>query len=467
MKMMTKLTLSAAALTFGLVATPAAAQTKEAPPAPAEARPFTLPKVTNYELPNGTKVTLVPYGRTPQVTVLAAVRTGNIDDGDNVWLADMTGQMMEKGAGGRTGAELAELAANMGGSLSLNVGPDLTTVYTGVLSENAADAVKLVADMLIRPDFPADEVEKVRADLLRNLSVAQSTPDGIAGAAFSTALYPNHPYGRDFPTEEQLSAYTLDQLRAFHASNFGAQRTHLYIVGQFDDAAIRKAVKAGFGKWVKGAAPTVLPSPANDAAKIVLIDRPDAPQSTLNIGQRIDVPVGDVKFAAANTLLGGYFSSRITRNIREDKGYTYSPGSAITRRVHAAGWGEYADVTAEATGPSITEILKEVRRMQTEAPSAAEVQGIKNYMNGIFVLGLASRGGVASRLANLDMIGLGPSYLNTYVENVTALTGEDMRAATAQYLPIEGMTYVVVGPLDSVRPQLEAVPELAGRLPAE
>ncbi len=467
MKMMTKLTLSAAALTFGMVAIPAVAQTKEAPPAAAEARPFTLPSVTNYELPNGVKVTLVPYGRTPQVTVLAAVRTGNIDDGDDVWLADMTGKMMEKGAGGHTGAELAEMAANMGGSLSLGVGPDLTTVYTGVLSENAADAVKLIADLLIRPDFPADEVEKVRADLLRNLSVAQSTPDGIAGEAFSTALYPNHPYGRDFPTQEQLSSYTLDQLRSFHARNFGAQRAHLYIVGQFDDAAIRKAVEDGFGKWAKGVAPTVLPSPAGEAGQVVLIDRPGAPQSTLNIGQRVDVPVGDVKFAAANTLLGGYFSSRITRNIREDKGYTYSPGSAITRRVHAAGWGEYADVTAEATGPSITEILKEVRRMQTEAPSAAELQGIKNYMNGIFVLGLASRGGVASRLANLDMIGLGPDYLNTYVEKVTALTGEDMRAATAQYLPVDKMTYVVVGPLDSVRPQLEAVPELTGRLPAE
>lgn len=467
MRMMTKLALSTAALTFGMLAIPAAAQTKEAPPAPAEARPFTLPNVTNYELPNGTKVTLVPYGRTPQVTVLAAVRTGNIDDGDNIWLADMTGQMMEKGAGGHTGTEMAEMAADMGGSLSLGVGADLTTAYTGVLSEHAADAVKLIADLLIRPDFPADEVEKVRADLLRGLSVAQSTPGGIAGEAFSTALYPDHPYGRDFPTAAQLSSYTLDQLRSFHARNFGAQRTHLYIVGQFDDAAIRKAVEEGFGKWAKGTPPTVLAAPAGEPGQVVLIDRPGAPQSTLNIGQRVEVPVDDVKFAAANTLLGGYFSSRITRNIREDKGYTYSPGSAITRRVHAAGWGEYADVTAEATGPSITEILKEVRLMQTQAPSAAEVQGIKNYMNGVFVLGLASRGGVASRLANLDMIGLGPDYLNTYVEKVTALTGEDMRAATAQYLPVDKMTYVVVGPLDSVRPQLEAVPELAGRLPTE
>lgn len=465
MKNLKKLALCASAVAFASLAAPLAAQDREAPPVPGEARPFTLPAVTSYELPNGLHVTLVPYGKTPQVSILASVRTGNIDDGGDVWISDMTGSMMQKGAGGLTASEIAEAAASMGGSLSLGVGLDSATASTGVLGEYAPDAIKLLASLLINPDFPEGELEKVRADLLRNLSVSKSQPGAIASEAFSSQLYPDHPYGHSYPTEEQLSGYTLDQVKAFHAANFGAQRTHLYVVGRYDEAAVRKAIADSFGGWKRGPAQSQLPTSADDAAQVVLIDRPGAPQSTLRIGQRVDVPAGDIEMAAMNTLLGGYFSSRITRNIREDKGYTYSPGSGLAQRVQGKHWVQNADVTAEATGASITEIIKEIRRMQTEDPSAAEVQGIKNYMNGIFVIGLASRGGVAGQLAGLDQLGLGPQFLNTYVTKVSALTGADFREAAVNNLPLDDMTYVIVGPLDSVRAQLEEVPELSDKLP--
>ena len=465
MKNLTKLALCASAMAFVSLNVPLAAQEREAPPAPSEPRPFTLPAVTSYELPNGLHVTLVPYGKTPQVTILAAVRTGNIDDGEHVWLSDMTGSMMEKGAGGRTASQIAEAAASMGGSLSLGVGLDSTTASTGVLGEYAPNAIALLADLLIKPDFPADELEKVRADLLRNLSVSKSQPGAIASEAFSSALYPDHPYGHTYPTAEQLGAYSLDQVKAFHNANFGAQRTHLYVVGRYDEAAVRDAIAASFGGWAKGPEATSMPSVAEDPGAVVLIDRPGAPQSTLRIGQRVDIPAGDIEMAAMNTLLGGYFSSRITRNIREDKGYTYSPGSGIAQRIQGKHWVQSADVTAEATGASINEILKEVRLMQTENPSDKEVQGIKNYMNGIFVLGLASRGGVAGQLATLDQLGLGSEFLNTYVTRVSALTAEDFKNAAAGNLPMDEMSFVVVGPLDSVREQLAEVPELADRLP--
>lgn len=465
MKILKKIALGASTALLASTAMPLLAQDREAPPEPTEARPFALPELTEFELSNGIDVTLVPYGKTPQVTILASVQTGNIDEGENVWLADLTGDMMEKGAGGRDASQIAEMAANMGGGLSLGVGADQVTAYTGVLSEHAANAVRLIADVLVRPDFPAAELDKVKADMLRNLSVAKSTPSGMAQEAFAGVMYPDHPYGRFFPTQEQVTGYTLDQVRAFHAENFGAERTRVYVVGQFDEAAVRAALEESFGNWKAGKPATELASPPVDGKDVVLVDRPGAPQSTLRIGQRVDVPMDDIEFDAANTLLGGYFSSRITRNIREDKGYTYSPGSSLSQNVHGSGWAEYADVTAEATGPSIVEILKEVRRMQAEPPTDAELQGIKNYMNGTFVIGLASRNGVASQLASLDILGLGPDYLNTYVERVSALTGADLQRATAENLAIDDMTYVVVGPLETVRPQLEAVPELSGRLP--
>ena len=462
---LTKLALNAAALALVAGASPLAAQDREAPPAPSEARPFSLPSLSEYELPNGLKVTLVPYGKTPQVSILASVQTGNVDDGGQVWLSDMAGNLMEKSAGGRDASEIAEAMADMGGSLSLGTGFDSVTAFASVLSEFAPSATGILADLLISPDFPEAELEKVRADMLRNLSVSKSTPSGMANAAYAAALYPDHPYGDIYPTQAQLEGYTLDQLKAFHAANFGAQRTHLYVVGRFDESAMRSAIEDSFGDWKRGAPASTIAVPTEPAAQVLLIDRPGAPQSTLRIGQRVDAEPGDIRLEAADTLLGGYFSSRITRNIREDKGYTYSPNSSVTDRVFGAHWTQNADVTAEATGASISEIVKEVRTLQATTPGEAEVQGIKNYMNGTFVIGLASRNGVAGKLASLDRLGLGPDYLNAYVSTVSALTPADFSAAAREHLDLDTMTYVIVGPMDSVPGQLAAVPELADRLP--
>lgn len=448
---------------WALTAAPVIA--KEAPPAAAPAKPFALPPLTEFTLANGMKVTMAQHGNVPKVTIVASVRTGNIDDGTNVWLADLTGGLMQKGAGGKDASQLADAAAGMGGALSLSTGLDSSSATIDVLSESAPEAVALVADLLQRPDFSAAELEKVRADMLRNLMVAKSTPGSIAAEAFAAALYPEHPYGRTFPTPQQLSGYSLEQVRGFHAANFGAARTHLYIVGRFDPATVRAAVEKAFGGWKAGAAPTDLAVPADPGAKVVLIDRPGAPQSTVWIGKRVAKQRYDLDFRAANTLLGGYFSSRITRNIREDKGYTYSPGAALTQRVQGTNWVEDADITAESTGPAITEIFKEIRRMQDTLPTDAEVQGIRNYMNGTFVLGLSSRDGLAGSLANLDVQGLGVDYLNGYVGKANALKAADFQTSTKRELPVGGLSVVIVGPLESVRPQLEKVAEIAPKLP--
>jgi predicted Zn-dependent peptidase len=458
--------LSAAALAF-MAAAPAPTMAREAPPAPAAPRPFTLPQLTEFTLPNGMKVTMAQHGNVPKVSIVAMVRTGNIDDGADVWLADITGALMQKGAGGRDASQLAEAAAGMGGGLSLSTGVDAATASIDVLGEFTPQAIALVADLLQRPDMKPAELEKVRADLLRNLMIAKSSPGTVAAEAFQAAVYPDHPYGRVFPAPQQLAGYTLAQVKAFHAANFGAARTHLYVVGRFDPAAVRTAVEKAFGGWKAGAAATVLPAPASAPAKVLLLDRPGAPQSTVLIGGRVAPQKYDLDFRAASTLLGGYFSSRITRNIREDKGYTYTPGATLSQQVQGSTWIEDADITAESTGPAITEIYKEIRRMQDTLPTPAEVQGIKNYMNGTFVLGLSSRDGLAGSLANLDLLGLGADYLNGYVGKVSALTGADFQAAAKRELAVDKLNVVIVGPLASVRPQLEKVPEIAGKLPAK
>ncbi len=457
-----------AGLVFALSAAPAIepAAAREAPPAGSEPKGFELPAIETYALKNGVKVTLVPFGRAPKATVRAVVRAGNLNDGEKTWIADLTAAMMEEGAGGRAAEELALAAAGMGGDLEVGVGPDRTFVAMDVLSARAPDAVALLADVLQQPDFPETELQRVKDNLVREVSVSRTRAQSQANEAFAAALYPNHPYGDTLPDEGQIESYGLEDVKAFHADNFGGARTHIYVVGQYRARNVKRAIRRAFGKWDEGPPPLVLPSSPNAAPAIELIDRPGAPQSTIRLGKRVPPLDGGVALEAANTLLGGYFSSRITRNIREDKGYTYSPFSTVSARYKAADWRQNADVTAEATGPALAEILKEIRLLQDEAPGGAEVEGVRNYLSGVFVLRLASRAGVANELSFVDLHELGAQFLESYVDKVQALEPSDFREAAREHLAIEDMSLVVVGPLESVRAQLNGLSDFAERLPA-
>jgi predicted Zn-dependent peptidase len=155
-----------------------------------------------------------------------------------------------------------------------------------------------------------------------------------------------------------------------------------------------------------------------------------------------------------DALLGGSFGSRITANIREQKGYTYSPYSTVSPRARSAYWVETADVTTDKTGASLTEIFGEVERLRREAPPADELRGIQNYLAGVFTLRNGSRGGVASQLQFLDTHGLPDSYLSEYVQRVMAVTPEQLRRTAEEELIPERMTLVVVGDKKTVEPQV-------------
>lgn len=452
------------AICLASAAVPALAQDFPPPPPIADPKPFTLPATETYALANGMKVTLVPYGIAPKAVVSLRVRAGNATEGEATWLADVTAAMMKEGAGGRSGGQLATAAASMGGDLNVAAGLQATQVTMNVLAEHAPAAVALVGDVAIHPDFPASELARVKASLGRQLAVALSQPGTLADVALGRTIYgPNHPYGRSIPTEAQLAGYTIDDARRFHATQYGARRAHLYIAGKFDAGAVKAAVEKAFGGWAAGPDPLQLTSPHTVGPKVILVDRPGAPQTTLRLafdaaraGTDADIPQ-----RVTNALLGGAFSSRITRNIREDKGYTYSPGSSVAFNPEEALWTFDADVTTEATGAALTEVFKEVRRMQVEPAPAEESKGIRTYLAGLFAIQNSTSPALVNTLATRDMLGLPADWTDRYVPAVMAVTPEAMMASAKAGYPLDKLTLVAVGDLKTVEPQLKALPELA------
>jgi predicted Zn-dependent peptidase len=441
-----------------LLAAAGAFAQKQAPPAPGAPKSFEAPTPTKFRLDNGLEVSLVPYGTVPKVRVELAVLAGNAYESAKLTsLADLTGDLMREGTKTKSATDISQAAARMGGSLDVGVNANTAEISGDVLSESGPEMVRLVADVAMNPKFPESELPRLKADALRNLSIAKSQPQQMAVEKFRGVLYPGHAYGRVFPTPEMVQGFTLADVRSFYEENWGAGRAHLYVAGRFDRAAIEAAIREAFAGWKAGKPSTLQPPTPKSVRSIYLVDRPGAVQSTILLGMPVPDPSNPdyVPLSVVNTLLGGYFSSRITANLREAKGYTYSPFSQISTRYRDAYWAEAADVTTNVTGPSLKEIFYEIDRLQKDPPTAEELKATQNYIAGVFVLQNSSRSGIINVLELIDLHGLPADYLKTYVQRIYAVTPQDVQKLAEKYIQDDKATIVVVGDKKVIEEQIK------------
>jgi predicted Zn-dependent peptidase len=389
---------------------------------------------------------------------------GNVNEAaDEVWLADLMGDLMREGTTTRSSQQISLEAARMGGGVGVSVSPDELTVSGSALSEFAPNLIRLVADLALNPAFPESELARLKASRRRSLAVQKSQPQSLALEQFQGVLYPRHPYGRVFPTDTMIAGYTLAQLRDFYQKHVGAARAHLFVVGRVDAAGMEQVIREAFAGWHPGAAPALnVPAKAQTTRAIYIVDRPGAVQSSMYVG----LPVVDpshadyVALQVTNMLLGGAFASRITRNIREDKGYTYSPGSTVSTRYRSGYWAEIADVTTAVTGASLKEIFAEIERLRSEPPPAEELKGIQNYMAGTFTLQASSRGGVLGLLRQRNLHELPDDFHASYVRRIHAVTPAEVQRIAQTYLDPQKMVIVIVGDRAAITDQLTPFGEI-------
>ena len=433
------------------------AQQKELPPEGGSPKNFTIPKPDVNQLENGMKVVMVEHGILPKVTLRVYVATGSINEAsDKVGVSDLLAELMKEGTQNRDAKTLSKEFAKMGGALNINAGTHEISFSTTVLSEFAPQAVELLGEVIQRSLLPASELDRLKSNMKRQMSVARSQPQQEASRKFYKAIYGDHPYGRDFPADALIDRHTIEDIRQFFDEQFGAQRSTLYIVGKFNKQAVLAAAKSNFNDWKTGNPkeyPLVQPQVQ---AGTELLDRPNSPQATIRFG----IPVPDPShpdyypLEVMNGLLGGSFSSRITSNIREDKGYTYSPFSTVSNRYKNALWYQAADITIEKTGAALLEISREIDRLQNEAPTKEELAGIQNYMAGTFVLQNSATTGIIGQLYFIDFHGLGENYLNERVNNIMSVTPEQVREMAQKYLDPQKMFLTVVGDMKQTQNQI-------------
>lgn len=433
------------------------AQEKEMPPKGGEPKNFTLPEKEIVSFDNGLELVMIPYGSIPKATIRFSIKTGNIDENENqVWLSDLLADLLEEGSTTKTSKQIADEMAGMGGNLNIGVGLHTSSISSSVLYEFAPDAISVMADVLKNPKFPESELARLKDNMKRDLSVRLSRPQAQANRDFYATIYPDHPYGRVYPTDEMIDSYTVTDIKSFYESHFGALRTTVYVAGNFNSENVKTAVENALGDWKKGTEADYNVAEPVTSNEINIIDRPDAPQSTIYYGLPTIGPTNEdyVALDVTNSILGGSFASRITSNIREDKGYTYSPYSSLDTNYKSGVWYEAADVTTEHTGASLAEIQKEIQRLQEEPPTQEELDGIINYESGIYVLQNSTPNGIIGQLIFLDTHDLDESFLSNKVKNMHAITPAKVQEMTQKYIKPENMTLIVVGDKAKIQDQV-------------
>jgi zinc protease len=366
-------------------------------------------------------------------------------------LASFTANMLDEGAGGRDALALADALDLLGARLSTGSGTDAAQTNLYVLRQNFPAALRIMADVVTRPDFPEREVSRLRDERLTALARARDEATTIANNAFAALVYgTQHPYGR-VPTAEATRGLDRGRVAAFHAARYRPETSTLILVGDVDPAAMQPMIAEAFGGWrAQGSASTAAEPPqAPSIARTVvyLIDKPGAAQSEIRIGHP-GVPRSSPDYfplLVMNTMLGGTFTSRLNTNLRETHGWAYGASSSFQMLRGAGPFTARAGVQTNATDSALVEFFREINRIRTEAVTAEELQKIKNFVALRLPDQLETTQDVSTQLAALEIYGLDASFFDDYVQRVMAVTADDLRRVANQYVRPDRSVVVVVG----------------------
>jgi predicted Zn-dependent peptidase len=441
----------------------AQAPDRSRPPKPGPVRELKLPPVERLKLSNGVNVLLVAMHEVPAVEAILVLRAGaTADPAGREGVAAMTAAMLDEGAGGKDALALADAVDFLGATLVAGASWDASTVRLRTAVARLPEALALMADVALRPDFPEAELSRLRKEGLTDLLQARDEPGAIAGRALAQAVYGTahrfgKPMGGDAP---QLSSFTVAELRAFHAARYVPGGATLVVVGDVTASVLPELEKA-FGSW-KGAA--AAPPPPVAAAKqlanrtVWLVDKKDAAQSSLRLG-RIGPSWPDPAYApneVMNTLLGGSFTSRLNDNLREQHGYAYGARSGFRRNLATGMFLVATDVQTDKTGPAVSEVFKELDRILVPA-TPEEVERARNYAALGYAGDFETTGQMAARMVDKVVYNLPDGFYESFVPQALATDAAGMQKAARAAIDPKRLALVVVGDRARVEAPLKAL----------
>lgn len=419
-----------------------------------------FPEFETFRLDNGLEVIFVQQSKIPQVQLQMSI--GGSDQAvppEKQGVAGYLADLITRGTFLRSGAEIAEAIESAGGALTASAALEWTTVSASVPSPEMRLAFTLLADVVRRPTFPQREFDVYQTRLLTFLQQDAINPDSMANRQFGRVAFGGHPYGY-IETQETAANMTRDDVRAFHRTFYRPGNALLVIVGDLTLEEARAETERAFGFWAPGETPEHLIYPeaqTGDTSVIYLVDRPGSQQATIQVGNLAINARHPDRYAleVVNTVLGSGFSSRLMRNLRQDKGYTYGVYSRFARPNDRASFRALGAFDPQNAASAVREILFEFERIRTEPISETELAEALGKLEGNFALSLETSASFAGQLASRYLTGVPIEELTTYMSSVAAVTPEIVMEAAAEHINSEDPIIVVVGDAEMLFEQLE------------
>jgi predicted Zn-dependent peptidase len=422
-----------------------------------------LPAIQKRTLTNGVPVWIVELHKVPVTHVTLVVKGGNASDPrDKFGIANLTAEMLDEGAGSRDALQIADAVDYLGASLSTSSGSDASYVDLQVPVARLSDALPIMADVALRPTFPADELKRVREDLLTSIVEAQDDPATLVQFAFPRIVFgPQHRYGTmSFGTAGTLKAFTVADLKQFHAEHYVPSNSLLIVTGDVTPDVAMARLEPTFGAWKRPARQTaaVPAAPQLSSRQVYIVDKPGAAQSQIRIGW-IGVPRSTPDYFALrvmNTILGESFTSRLNQNLREEHGYSYGASSRFDMRRSAGPFYAAAGVQTDKTSESLTEFFKELDGIRKPVP-VEEVEKAKNYLALLMPRNFETTGSLANSLAQMFVYDLPVDYYATYTQRIRAVTAADVQRVAEKYIQPDKFAVVVVGDRKVIEPGIKTL----------
>jgi zinc protease len=435
-------------------------------PAPLPPRPITIPAAHETVLANGLTVVVVEDSRLPLISYRLAFRVGGAFDPPLLpGLTDLLAGLLPEGTESRSSREIADEVARMGASISAGANSDYTIVAASALSSFNDRILDLMAEIVLQPSFPENEVELAKQNTKESLRQQRAQPSFLASEMVSRVMFGEHPYSLVAPTPESIDRSSRDEFVRFHREKFVPNSAVFIVVGNVKHEEIVARIESLFSTWERGAdLVTNFPAPPPRTKRTAyLVDRRGSAQSNIVIANSGIVRTSPDYFPMLlmHTVLGANASSRLFMNLREEKGYTYGAYSNLDARRTAGTFRATAEVRTPVTGDSLKEFFYELNRIRTELVSAKEISDAKSYLTGVFPIRLETQEGLTDQLVQIKMLNLPDNYLQLYRDRVQAVTAEEIQRVATTYVKPDEAAVIIVGDgaqvLDQIKPYVPDV----------
>ncbi|HEY6660751.1 MAG TPA: pitrilysin family protein, partial [Pyrinomonadaceae bacterium] len=427
---------------------------------------MTIPTARETTLSNGLSLVVVEDSRLPLVSYRLAFRVGGaFDPPDLPGLTDLLAGLLPEGTNSKTSKEIADEVARMGASLSAGATSDYTIVGASALTQFNDPVLDLMAEVILEPSFPENEVELAKQNTKESLRQQRAQPSFLASEMVSRVMFGDHPYSIVAPTLESIDRSSREEFVKFHRAKLVPNNAVFIVVGDVSYDEIVSRVESLFSTWERGEELVAnFPAPPVRTQRTAyLIDRAGSAQSNIVIANSGITRTSPDYFPMMlmHTVLGANASSRLFMNLREEKGYTYGAYSTLDARRSAGTFRATAEVRTQVTGDALKEFFYELDQIRSAPVSEKEIADAKSYLTGVFPIRLETQEGLTDQLVQIKMLNLPTDYLQNYRDRVQAVTIDEIQRVAKKYVKPDEAALIVVGDglsvIEQIKPYCEDI----------